>query len=97
MRRYLLLMHRDATSAEDTEAWGPYLASLRQSSRFEGGSSIGAAAAHRFGGAPAHAHPWLVGYLMVMAEDLEAARSLLRGNPVYEAGGTVELCELDED
>ncbi len=97
MRRFLVLMHRDTTTAEDTEAWGPYLASLRQSGRFEGGSSIGGAAAHRRGGEPAHARPWLVGYLMVQAEDLEAARASLRGNPVYEAGGTVELCELVED
>jgi hypothetical protein len=29
-----------------------------------------------------------------MARDLAHARSLLPGNPVYEAGGTVEIREL---
>jgi hypothetical protein len=30
----------------------------------------------------------------VNAENLAAAKSLLPGNPVYEAGGTVEIREL---
>jgi len=34
------------------------------------------------------------GFIRVMARDLAHARSLLPGNPVYEAGGTVEIREL---
>ena len=34
------------------------------------------------------------GYIRVRAEDLNAARELVFGNPVYEAGGTVEIREL---
>ncbi len=96
MPRFLLLMH-DTGGAEDPGAWGPYLERLRGSGRFEGGSSIGAIAAHHKGGLDAqHADP-LVGYLIVHAEDPAAARGFLEGNPVFEAGGTVEVCELVED
>jgi len=36
----------------------------------------------------------LVGYVKIEARDLNHARELLQGNPVYEAGGTVEIREL---
>ena len=38
--------------------------------------------------------PHLSGYIRVQAETLEAAKKLLEGNPVFEAGGTVEIREL---
>ena len=34
------------------------------------------------------------GYIRVCAESLESARELVVGNPIYEAGGTVEIREL---
>ena len=34
------------------------------------------------------------GYVRVTADSLAEARELLQGNPVYEAGGTVEIREL---
>ena len=36
----------------------------------------------------------LNGHIRVRAEGLESARTFLIGNPVYEAGGTVEIHEL---
>jgi hypothetical protein len=36
----------------------------------------------------------LTGYIRVRAESLNAARALVAGNPVYEAGGTIEIREL---
>jgi hypothetical protein len=36
----------------------------------------------------------LAGYIRVTADSLDAARSLLAGNPHFEAGGTVEIREL---
>jgi hypothetical protein len=36
----------------------------------------------------------LAGFIRVNADNLAAAKSLLSGNPVYEAGGTVEIREL---
>jgi hypothetical protein len=90
-------MHDDTTVAEDTEAWGPYLSNLRRGERFDGGSSIAAGRGHRKDGAPAPCADHVVGYLIVHAIDVEAAGAFLHGNPVYEAGGTVEIRELVED
>ena len=36
----------------------------------------------------------LTGFIRLRAEGLESARSFLAGNPVYEAGGTIEIREL---
>jgi hypothetical protein len=94
MNRYLLLMHGDAVLEEDVDAWGPYLAALRRTGCFEGGSSIGGGIATRKSGAGGATTNLLVGYLLVNAETVEAARELLAGNPTYEAGGTVEIREL---
>lgn len=90
-------MHDDTAVVEDPEGWGAYLSGLRRSGQFDGGSSIGAGAGHRKDGAPAPFSEHLVGYLIVHAVDLDAARTFLDGNPVYEAGGTVEIRELVED
>ncbi|MEZ5966332.1 MAG: hypothetical protein R3F56_21030 [Planctomycetota bacterium] len=39
----------------------------------------------------------LTGYIRVRAASLEEARDLVQGNPVFEAGGTVEIRELPKD
>jgi hypothetical protein len=96
MRRYMLLMY-DTGGVEDPGGWDSYLEGLRESGRFEGGSSIGATAAHRKNADPTPQGAPLVGYLIVHADTIEAARSFLENNPVFEAGGTVEICELVED
>ena len=36
----------------------------------------------------------LAGYIRVNADDLNHAKSMLAGNPHFEAGGTVEIREL---
>lgn len=36
----------------------------------------------------------LSGFIRVRATNLEEVKALLTGNPVYEAGGTVEIREL---
>jgi hypothetical protein len=36
----------------------------------------------------------LTGYIRVTADSIDQARSLLTGNPHFEAGGTVEIREL---
>jgi hypothetical protein len=97
MRHYMLLMHNDTVVAEDGDAWGPYLSALRRSKQFEGGSSIGGGAGYRKDEFPGPVSRNLVGYLVVRALDEDAARLFLEGNPVYEAGGTVEIRELVED
>jgi hypothetical protein len=90
-------MHDDATVPENAAAWGPYLSELRRSGQFDGGSSIGTGHGHRRTGCPGLVSNHLVGYLLIDAHDSASAESYLVGNPVYEAGGTVEIRELLED
>jgi len=97
MNDYILFMHDDAPRTAPTPnaaQWGAYLGKLRASGRFEGGSAIGDGECANKSGAPAEISKRIVGYLRVRAETLTEAREFLSGNPVYEAGGTVEIREL---
>ena len=92
-----ILLHHDDASAIDASGWEPYLARLRASGQFSGGSSIGLGACYRKTGSEQPISSHLTGYLRVQADSLEAARAFLVGNPVFEAGGTVEIRELPRD
>jgi len=92
MTDYIFLIHDDSTAAET--AWEPYLSRLRQSGVFQGGSAIGDGICARKSGAIPSVTAHLVGFIRVNADSLDHARSLLIGNPVFEAGGTVEIREL---
>ena len=97
MNDYLLLMHSDAparTTSEPPLEWEPYLANLRQSGNFSGGSSIGDGVCIRKGGSAREITVHLSGFIRVRAESIDAAKKLVFGNPVFEAGGTVEIREL---
>ncbi len=91
MADYILLMHEDAPGGLD---WDPYLSKLREAGVFQGGSAIGEGACFRKAGAAPEPTAHIGGFVRVTAVDLEAARRLLAGNPVFEAGGTVEIREL---
>lgn len=94
---YILLMHQDATdkaAAADPAAWERYITRLRSSGKFDGGSSIGSGERLRKGLPSQPADAALGGFMRVRAADLDEARQALAGNPVYEAGGTVEIREL---
>jgi hypothetical protein len=93
MTEYLLLMHNDA-DAGDERAWQTYIASLRQSGAFEGGSEIGSGMCVRKDGQAPSITAHLVGYIRLSAMSMEHAKSLVAGNPQFEAGGTVEIREL---
>jgi hypothetical protein len=100
VKDYILLMHDDAVdrAAEASgQAWGDYFARLHASGRFDGGSSIGSGATYRREGAPLPLTATLGGFVRVRAASLEDARAFLVGNPVFEAGGTVEIRELTRD
>jgi len=92
MAEYIFLMHDDAN--DDAVDWAPYIRRLQDEGVFEGGSAIGDGLCARKNGAapPVTAH--LAGYIRVNADSLDQARSLLVGNPHFEAGGTVEIREL---
>lgn len=91
----LLLMHDDTTA--DPVGWDAYFERLGALGVFRGGSAIGSGQAFRQGTGAGPVADHLTGYIRVEVESLEAARALLAGNPVYEAGGTVEIRELPRD
>ena len=100
MNDYILLMHKDSTdsaTANDSVAWGNYFTLLQKSGFFDGGSSIGKGLLFRKTGQPGTSSEHLSGYIRLRAGSLEQAQSFLSGNPVYEAGGTVEVRELPRD
>jgi hypothetical protein len=92
MAEYIFLMHDDAN--DDDNAWGPYLDKLRQGGFLEGGSAIGHGVCARKSGELPPVTSHLTGYIRVRADSLDQATSLLIGNPLFEAGGTVEIREL---
>jgi hypothetical protein len=96
MTDFIFLMHGDAPNGGDSD-WTGYLERLRKMGRFDGGSGIGDGACFRKSGPVPAISVHVVGYIRVQAQDLADAKTLLAGNPVYEAGGTVEIRELSRD
>jgi hypothetical protein len=92
MPDYIFLMHDESDA--DEGAWAPYLRRLQQGGFFQGGSAIGGGVCLRKSGTPAPVTAHLAGFIRVNADSLDQAKSLLVGNPVFEAGGTVEIREL---
>lgn len=92
MPEYMFLMHDDTVA--DEPDWELYLRTLQQAGVFDGGSAIGDGVCLRKTGQPGPLTTHLAGYIRVMARDLDQAKALLDGNPVWEAGGTVEIREL---
>jgi catechol 2,3-dioxygenase-like lactoylglutathione lyase family enzyme len=96
MRDFIFLMHGDRTNAARLD-WMPYIAKLQRAGVFEGGSAIGSGECVRKSGPAAAVTGHVTGHLRVKASDLDHAKSLLEGNPVFEAGGTVEIRELPRE
>ena len=97
MLDFIFLMHNDSprsASEPSGDPWGPYIEKLKASGCFEGGSAIGAGVCVNKAGTPVEISDKLVGFISVRANDLNHARELVKGNPVFEAGGTVEIREL---
>jgi hypothetical protein len=96
MNDYIFFMHNDAEDEEHNrdDEWAAYFAKLEQAGAFQGGSAIGDGVCVSKAGTPPEITPHLSGYIQVQAESLNRARELVQGNPVFEAGGTVEIREL---
>ena len=96
MNDYLLLMHNDAPPASGDRGaqWTAYFEKLQQSGAFQGGSEIGDGLCVSKSPAARAITQHLAGYIRIQAETLSQARELVTGNPVFEAGGTVEIREL---
>jgi hypothetical protein len=93
MNDYILLMHNDAPD-QSHQDWQTYLEKLQQTGRFNGGSAIGGGTCCNKLRSDRDITERLSGYIRVQAESLDDAKRFLEGNPVYEAGGTVEIREL---
>lgn len=96
MKDYILFMHSDAERAGTDAEWTAYFERLRASGQFQGGSAIGSGESVRKSGPALPVSSSLGGYIRVTAGSLEEAKSFVAGNPVFEAGGTVEVRELPE-
>lgn len=94
MADFIMLMHNDYDLGGRSENWQPYLDMLGSAGALRGGSAIGSGVCVRRSGNVPVVSSHLVGYVKIEARDLNHARELLLGNPVYEAGGTVEIREL---
>jgi len=96
MTDFILFMHNDAPQGQrrpDSE-WEIYFAKLREVGAFQGGSAIGDGVCVSKSSPPVSITGHISGYIRVRAESIESARELVDGNPIYEAGGTVEIREL---
>ena len=97
MPDFMLLMHDDVTADENPAAWDAYFTRLNRDGAFRGGSSIGPGTTVRREGEAGHLTAHLTGFIRIEADDLEHARQFVVGNPVFEAGGTVEIRALPRD
>jgi hypothetical protein len=93
MPHFILLMHDDGPGDGGLD-WDPYLMRLREAGVYQGGSAIGDGECVRKSGDAPEPTAHISGFVRVTAKDLAEARQLLAGNPVFEAGGTVEIREL---
>ena len=95
MADFMFLMH-EAQPADPAE-WEAYISRLNAAGVLRGGSAIGRGVCLRKDGpAPPISHD-IVGYVRIEVPDMAAAQALLVGNPVYEAGGVIEVRELPRE
>jgi len=89
-------MHADAPRATSGADWGAYVARLRAAGRLKAGAPSAAESARaRRARCPGSRRSWAAA--SACASQPRRGAALLAGNPVYEAGGTVEIRELPRD
>lgn len=96
MTEYLLLMHTDIVRDERADDWESYFKKLEQWGVLKGGSEIGSGVCCRKEGDAGALSSHLNGFIKIEVSDIEAAKACLEGNPVYEAGGTIEIRALPQ-
>jgi hypothetical protein len=87
MPEYLMVMIGPASAGD----WDAYIESLVESGCFRGGSALGNGVAVSKGKEDDECR--VTGYMRFSAESIDEVRRLLAGNPLYEAGGSIELLE----
>ena len=90
MNKYIMLNHR----AGSTKDWDAYFKMLRDGGHMVGGSALDHGISVKDGifGAPQSGS--VAGYIVIQAEDIEAAKKIAAQSPVHQAGGTVDLFTL---
>jgi hypothetical protein len=87
---YIFLMHGHEVVGD----WGLYIDRLVAQGVMRGGSAMGDGVCVRKSGEVPGITAHIGGYIKVEVDSLESAKALLPGNPVYEAGGVIEIREL---
>ncbi len=87
MADFVMVMMGSASKGD----WDTYIEKLIASGGFRGGSSLGNGVAVVKGAEDSECT--ITGFMRLSADSLDEARELLEGNPLYEAGGRVELLE----
>jgi len=91
---FIFLMHDDAIDTVAPSDWPPYLEKLEALGVLRGGSAIGNGICLRRDQLARALSGHISGYVKIKTTNLETACDLLTGNPVHEAGGTVEIRAL---
>lgn len=87
MSDYVVLM----MGAQSNGEWDTYIEKLIASGQFRGGSSLGNGVSMSKGKPDSGSA--ITGFMRFSAENIEEVRQLLAGNPLYEAGGRIEVLE----
>jgi hypothetical protein len=95
MADFIFLMHE--AEPADPAAWEAYIGRLNEMGVLRGGSAIGRGFCLKKDGQAPPISSHIVGYVRVEVDDMRAAQGLLAGNPVYEAGGVIEVRELPRE
>ena len=82
------MLMKGSTASGD---WDDYIEKLVSSGKFRGGSSLGNGVSVVKGKVDGGFE--VTGYMRFSAESIEEVKELIDGNPVYEAGGSIELLE----
>ena len=97
MPEFLLLMREDASGGDAAGDWDRYIDALGKGGHLRGGSSLGTGICARKDGQQVAIDHRLTGFLRIEAASIAVVQDLLKGNPAYEAGGTIEIRELVPD
>ena len=100
MSEYLLIMYNDTqdqNTVDNPDHWNSYLSSLLADGQIADVSAVSGGVRCNKNRADQHADTHIMGFIRVRADNLQAAKIWLIGNPVYEAGGTVEIRALLRD
>jgi hypothetical protein len=93
MNDYILFMHNDGGRVEPEE-WTAYTGALIAKGMLRGGSAIGGGMSVSQNGESSNITAHITGYIKIEAGDIEQVKAIVADNPVFKAGGTVEIREL---